>query len=131
MNGFDQKIDQIVRQRPSAQMHESCEPREPGGFRTAAELIGRLDCDAPPIALEFIGEALRRTNREADRSRATRSNLVQLVLNAVLSSASPDRCQPQQQLSLPLPGTDQKAARLDSFAAGRNSASSRSRVSPA
>ena len=30
MNGFDQKIDQIVRQRSPAQMCESSEPREPG-----------------------------------------------------------------------------------------------------
>ena len=54
MNGFEKKIDEIVRQRSSAQMHESREPCEPGGFGMAANLVGRLGCDAPSIAIEFM-----------------------------------------------------------------------------
>lgn len=55
VNGLDQKIGQIVRQRPAVQMTESGEPCEPGRLRMAAQLVGGLGSDTPPIPLEFVG----------------------------------------------------------------------------
>jgi hypothetical protein len=56
MDGFDEQIDQVIGQRPAAQMHERSKPSEPGRLRVPAELIGGLCGDAP---VAFPGPACR------------------------------------------------------------------------
>ena len=110
INRFDQKIDQIVCQRSSAQMHESREPREPGRLRMAAESRRAPRLRRAADSARVHGEARRRTKREADRSRE-RVPTWPIHPERRPSSASPDRCATAAATPAPLPGTDRKADR--------------------
>ena len=96
MNGLDQKIGQVVRQHPAVQMPESGEPCEPGRLRMAAEFVGRLGCDPPPIALELMGkDAVKQIGRQSNSAGQLQSG--QRLLNAGQAWLPRIAAQPQKQ----------------------------------
>ena len=68
MNGLDQNIDEVIRQRQAAHMHEGREPSEPCRLRMPAEPVGARLQPAADSARAHA-EARGRTNRRAVRSR--------------------------------------------------------------
>ena len=96
MNGLDQNIDEVIRQRPAAQMHEGREPSEPCRLRMPAELIRGLACNPPPIALELMRKhAVEQIGRQFDP--ANQLQFGQLILNAGQARLSRIPAQPQKQ----------------------------------
>ena len=56
VDGLGQKVDQIIGELATAEMHEGREPGEPRRFGVTAQLIGSLDRDAPSIPFQFVGK---------------------------------------------------------------------------
>jgi hypothetical protein len=81
MNGLDQKIDEVIRQRPPAHMHEGREPGEPCRLRMPAELVRGFGCNPLPIALELMRKhAVEQIGWQFNP--ANQLQLGQLILNA-------------------------------------------------
>jgi hypothetical protein len=96
VDGFDEQINQVIGQRPAAQMHEGREPGEPGRLRMPAELVGGLDGDTPPIPIELMGKhAVEQPRRQLDL--ANQIQLGQLVLDARQPRFAWIAAQPQKQ----------------------------------
>jgi hypothetical protein len=56
VDGLDEKVDQVIGQRPAAQMDEGRKPCEPGRLRMPAQLIRGLGRDTSPIPLDLVGK---------------------------------------------------------------------------
>ena len=96
VDGLDKKIDQVIGQRPAAQMHEGRKPGEPGRLRMAAEFVGGLGRDTTPIPFELMGKhAVEQTGRQLDL--ADQLQLGQFVLDARQPRLAWIAAQPQKQ----------------------------------
>jgi hypothetical protein len=96
VNGFDEQIDQVIGQRPTAQMHEDRKPGEPGRLRMATEFVRGLGGNTPPIPLELMGKrAVEQTGRQLDL--ADQLQLGQFVLDAHQPRSAWIAAQPQKQ----------------------------------